>query len=97
MSITIARLHKHLGELIEQGHSRRPVCVNKESFSHPLELDGAVILNVAKIDIQWVPTASDDGGTKMNRDGSESGKRVLVISGDCDTSLNLNHHHNPQL
>lgn len=85
MSYTVARLHKALGKLIEQGHGRKPVQVNKQSFSHPLESDGAVILNIVSIEGPcWVSMADDDGGTKTNRDGTESGKRVVILKGGSE-------------
>ncbi|RYF06474.1 MAG: hypothetical protein EOO31_09830 [Comamonadaceae bacterium] len=82
MSMTVAALHKALGKLIEQGHGRKPVQINKGTFRHPLEDDGVVIMGVEAIDgPQWLPTADDDGGTKWNKDGTEAGKRVVILKG----------------
>jgi hypothetical protein len=82
VSMTVAALHKRLGALIEAGHGRKPVLVNKASFTHPLEMDGAVMLDIAAIyGPTWIPMADDDGGTKWNKDGSESGKTVVLLSG----------------
>lgn len=81
MNYTVARLHKELGKLIEVGHGRKPVYVNKQSFQHNCESDGAVILALCGMGIQWVPTMDDDGGTKWNKDGTESGKVLLVLTG----------------
>lgn len=82
MSFTVARLHKELGKLIDQGHGRKPVQVNKQSFYHPLEADGAVILDIASVEGPcWICMADDDGGTKFNRDGTEAGKRVVILKG----------------
>ena len=82
MSFTVARLHKELGQLIEQGHGRKPVQVNKASFYHPLEEDGAVILDIETVEgPTWIGMADDDGGTKYNRDGTESGERVIILKG----------------
>lgn len=82
MTFTVARLHKELGKLIDQGHGRKPVQVNKQSFSHPLEEDGAVILDIEGIEgPRWVTMTDDDGGTKFNLDGTESGKRVVILRG----------------
>lgn len=83
MSYTVARLHKELGKLIEQGHGRKPVQINKQSFHHILEDDGAVIMDIEAIEgPKWIPLIDADGGTKWNRDGTESGYRVVVLSGD---------------
>lgn len=85
MSMTVARLHKELGKMIAAGHGRKPVAVNTRSFSHPLEDDGAVILNVVAIDApRFVYNVDDDGFLKMNKDGTESGRRVVVLRGDND-------------
>ena len=81
--MNVQQLHKALGALIEQGHGRKPVCVNKASFSHPLESDGAVILKVWSIsEPRWINMTDDDGGTKFNKDGTESGSYTIVIEGD---------------
>lgn len=83
MSYTVARLHKELGKLIEQGHGRKPVQINKQSFQHILEDDGVVIMDIKSIEGPiWIPQADDDGGTKENRDGTEAGRRVVVLRGD---------------
>ena len=42
--MTIGRLHKLLGKMVEQGHARKPVCADKGTFFHPLESDGITIL-----------------------------------------------------
>ncbi len=82
MSFTVARLHKELGKLIEQGHGRKPVKINKATFRNPLEDDGAVIMDIHIIEgPAWIPVCDDDGGTKWNRDGTESGSRVVVLKG----------------
>ena len=80
---TVANLHKQLTELIAKGHGRKPICVNKSTFMHPLENDGAVILDVQYVfGPRWIGMADDDGGTKWNKDGSESGRYVIVLEGE---------------
>ena len=84
MTMTVSALHKQLGALIEAGHGRKPVAVNKRTFTDPLEQDGAVILAVHGVEgPRFIPTLDDDGGTKWNLDGSEAGKRLVVLFG-CD-------------
>lgn len=96
MSMTVARLHKLLGALIEDGHGRKPVLVNKASFHHPCEQDGAVILDVAAVEgPTWIPMTDDDGGTKVNKDGTEAGKRVLILDGGWDEEKRLVLPHDP--
>ena len=83
--MTVNQLHKLLGALIAAGHGRKPVQVNKASFRHPLEEDGAVILDIERIDgPKWIGMTDDDGGTKWNKDGSESGRLVVVIDGGAN-------------
>ncbi len=82
MSMTVARLHKLLGAIVEAGHGRKPVCIDKNSFHHPLEGDGVTIQNVEIVNgPQWISMSDDDGGAKWNKDGSESGKRVVILKG----------------
>lgn len=82
MSMTVQRLHKLLGQLIEQGHGRKPVCVDKESFSSPLENDGVSVFDLETVDgPRWIEMADDDGGTKWNKDGSVSGRTVVILKG----------------
>jgi hypothetical protein len=80
--MTIGRLHKVLTRMIENGHGRKPIYVHKGTFTHPLEADGAVILEVRSVSMEWVLMADDDGGTKLNQSGTEAGKTCLVLSGD---------------
>jgi hypothetical protein len=80
--VNVSQLHKTLGALIAVGHGRKPVCVNKFSFSHPLEADGAVILDVEAVEgPHFVAMTDDDGGTKWNKDGTESGRMTVILKG----------------
>jgi len=82
MSMTVQRLYAVLGELIDKGHSRKLVMINKSSFQNPQECDGAVIMGIESVDgPRWIPNADDDSGTKWNKDGSESGRRVVILKG----------------
>ena len=83
MTMTVNTLHKLLGELIEQGHGRKPVCIDKGTFHHPLEDDGAVILGVSGMyGPKFIANADDDGGVKTNEDGTESGRQTVVLVGE---------------
>lgn len=79
--MTLNQLHKQLGKLIEKGHGRRGVCVDKESFKRPLESDGCTILPIEHIDVRWIAIIDDDGGPKENKDGTESGSMQVIVSG----------------
>lgn len=81
MRYTVARLHKELGKLIEQGHGRRIVAVDKDSFRHNCEGDGVTILDLAGLGITAVHNSDGDGGQKFNKDGTESMSMMLVLAG----------------
>jgi hypothetical protein len=81
--MTLRKLHNLLGKMIANGEGRRPVCISKTTFTHPCEGDGATILNVQDAFLQMVSQADDDGGTKVNKDGSEAMRGCLVLVGDC--------------
>lgn len=83
--MNVNQLHKALGKLVAEGHGRKPVCVNKATFHHPLEMDGAVILGLKSVvGPQWIAMTDDDGGTKFNKDGTESGTYTVVLEGAHD-------------
>ena len=83
-TMTVARLHKQLSEMVQNGQGWMKVAVNKRSFYHPLESDGAVILDVESASHEWIPLTDDDGGTAMRKDGTERGSMRLVIDGGHD-------------
>ena len=80
-TMTVAKLHKLLGEMVDAGNGRRPVCVNKASFFHPLESDGVAILDVTEAKAETITMADDDGWTAINKDGSEKTRKVFVLGG----------------
>jgi len=80
--MTIIKLHKILGEKIKQGHGRKRVCVDKSSFKHPLEEDGALILDVNNVEIDHVRIFDGDGFIACRKDGTERFNQVLIIRGD---------------
>lgn len=82
MSTTVAGLHKQLGKLIAAGHGRKPVAINKDTFSSPMEEDGACIIGVAEVEgPTFVCRCDDDGGTYYNKDGSEAGAFTVILRG----------------
>lgn len=82
MSMTVQRLHKLLGELIQQGHGRKPVCIDKLSFRHPLEDECVCIIVVASASgPKGIPMADDDEGTACNADGTERGRKTVILFG----------------
>jgi hypothetical protein len=79
---TVSYLHKMLEKLIEQGHGRLAVCVEKSSFEHPLESDGCIILPVQECKAWHIPILDDDGGTKILKNGCESRRLTCVLYGN---------------
>jgi hypothetical protein len=85
-TMTIGKLQKLLTAMVENGHGRKRVCVQKDTFKHILEEDGAVILDVESAGLESFPMMDDDGFTKTLADGTESCHTALVIKGDFDPS-----------
>lgn len=84
--MTLNKLHKLLGELIERGHGRKQVLVAKESFRDNREADGCTYLPVCKVDTDWIGLADDDGGMAVNKDGSERGSWSVILGGSAYSS-----------
>lgn len=89
--MTINKLYKELAALIAKGHGRRKVCVAKETFTHNCESDGVTILDLEGLGIRAINISDDDGGTAVNRDGTERYMTVLVLAGcsGADSKGNL--------
>ena len=71
-TMTVARLHKMLGKMVEAGNGRRPVCVNKASFYHPLESDGVAILDVTEAKAETIAMADDGDQQRRQRKDTQS-------------------------
>lgn len=84
--MTVAKLHKILSVFLEKGEGRCRVCVNKPSFTHALEQDGCVILDVESCDIHQMPLIDEDGGTAVTARGRERTFRCLVFDGGSEPS-----------
>ncbi len=80
--MTIGKLHKLLSVLIENGLAKTNVTIDKTTFTHALEEDGAVILRVESGKIECIPMLGDDGFTKIKADGTESQSMVFVLKGE---------------
>jgi hypothetical protein len=79
--MTLNKLHKILGKLIDEGCGRYQVSVHKTSFQDNRESDGCVILPVAEVEAYLVPEADDDGGLAVNKDGTERLRGTVVLGG----------------
>lgn len=88
--MTIAKLHRLLAELIEQGHGRKRVCINKRAFTSPLEGDGGVIMEVHNALLRTHRVLNDDGFTRERKDGAECTTTALVLYGTEGVPIAVN-------
>lgn len=79
--MTVRKPHAILSDMILEGHARKPVCVSKTTFQHPLETDGCTILDADKISIEIVEQLDGDGGRDERADGSSKRRVCAVITG----------------
>ena len=79
--MTINQLHKLTGALIAKGAGRRSVCISKDTFKHPLESDGCMILPVEAAELRVIEIADDDGGVATLADGTVKTRAFLVMAG----------------
>ena len=82
MRFTVNQLKKRLDKLIADGYGRIPIVVSKTTFQHNCEGDGVTVLDLAGMGIQRVTNSDGDGGTKWNKDGTESSRLCLMLVGD---------------
>lgn len=91
--MTANKLHKLLTKMIADGHGRREVLVNKETFASNLEPE-VQFLPISGLLSKHILMADPDGGTMTNRDGSERGSVCIVLfgaSGEPDTGCVFDH------
>lgn len=79
--MTIRQLHNLTGKLIAEGHSRKPVCIDKTTFSHPLEPDGCCILEVESAEVKCHEML-DENGSSEKADGGTRQRTSFVLSGE---------------
>lgn len=80
-TMTVNQLSKLIDKLKSDGHGRRPVCIDKDSFSHNCESDGVTILEVMSVGIERIRIADGDGGSATNKDGSERSQSTCILAG----------------
>lgn len=81
MKMTVNRLHKLLGKLIDEGHGKKPVCVDKSTFTHNLEQDGCTVIELCGLGVFGIRQADGDGGTKVDAKGHECFRQTCVLVG----------------
>ena len=79
--MTAKQLHKQLGKIIEK-NGNIPVCVDwaKLRDNHSFWDEDASCVGVTKAEALYVYESDGDGGTKVNKDGTERGKVQIVLS-----------------
>jgi hypothetical protein len=80
--VNINQLHKLTGKLIKQGAGRRSVCIDKTTFTHPLENDGVAILPVEVGELKVYGMRDDDGFSATDKRGREITRASLVLFGE---------------
>ena len=79
--MTVIQLHKLLTKAIASGKGRLRVAVNKPSFTHPLEEDGCVFIDVSSTEVKTVPLMDDDGGIAVTGRGLERTVTFFALDG----------------
>ncbi len=79
---TVQGLHARLGREMAAGRGRLPVAIDKRTFEHPLEGDGGVVLDVRGSRVEAVLQLDGDGGIKELEDGTESSRRMFILTGE---------------
>jgi hypothetical protein len=82
--VTLNRLYRELGKLIDKGHGRKTVVIDKRTFTHPLEDDGCCMIDVEGVEPAFFNRLDDDGYTALNKDGSERTMSAVVLTGGSD-------------
>ena len=72
--MTVGQLNKITSEMVKNGKSRMNVCIDRSTFTHPLESDGLVIMDVSSADTQTFSLMDGDGFTELRKDGTEKRK-----------------------
>ena len=79
--MTVNALYRKLQKLCRDGHGRRRVSIDKSTFTHPLEADGAVVLDIESVHVRSVPQVDDDGFQRYDSRGRGVEYLTLVLSG----------------
>lgn len=81
--MTLNQLYRQIGKLLAEDKNlgRRKVLVAKETFTHNCEADGQTILPVDKLVLDSILVGDPDGGTMVNKDGSERYERAAILVG----------------
>ena len=97
--MTVGRLYRTLQRLMNDGHDRTHVCVRKDTFVHPLESDGAVILDAYDVRVSHIEVINDDGGFKTTKAGRAVIKTCAILTGwesNPDGLVDAGNSHRPR-
>jgi len=79
--LTVGSLHKIISKLVEEGHSRKPVSIDKSTFNHPLEEHGTTILRSYNVRLEPIAVMTDDGVIETGVDGTDNTRVTCIIEG----------------
>lgn len=79
--MTVNKLLKLLQSAADRGLGRCPVCIDKPTFTHPLESDGAIILDVSGVRDESVQMLNDDGGITHGPRDTERYRYSIILHG----------------
>lgn len=94
--MTVSKLHKLLGKLIDKGMGRREVLVSKDTFTDNREADGCTLLPIEGLVTHAHTIMDGDSFTITNRDGSERIQVSVLLygaSGEPSTGLTFEATH----
>ncbi len=80
--MTVTQLYKILAKEIANKNGRCRVAIDKATFQSNLESDGVTIMDVHEFETSFINIADGDGGTEVNKDGSERMRLTFVLYGD---------------
>jgi hypothetical protein len=78
---TVNQLYDIVHKLVVDGHGRKPVYVDKQSFQDNREADGCVFMPALQGYLHTFPRMDDDGGIAERKDGSERTITAFLIVG----------------
>ena len=80
--MTLAQLTKQLQRLVDKGHGRTHVVINKSTFKNNLEADGCCMFDIEAVHVgRWI--ILDENGYHIHADEQEHWREGIVLTGDC--------------
>lgn len=79
--MTVRKLIAILQRALLDGHGNCAACIDKQTFTHPLESDGACILDINGCRFESVQMLNEDGGMWHGKHGREKYRATIVLYG----------------